>query len=201
MSIRYPRPLRPGDVIGVTAPSSGVEPELRPRLDFAVEGLRMDTPYDVPQPLLSWLDVTTLPQGATFTLSSPGVQGRNHWNWADNPRATEYTWTGTGTWRRHDGDGPVEVTGRLVGGCIETLCNLAGFFDAATAVRVGRTRAPDTRTLSQYDAVLDALGGLGVPLVVDVECGHVPPYLPLVNGALGRLQLDGEDGSLTQTLA
>lgn len=55
--------------------------------------------------------------------------------------------------------------------------------------------------MSQYDAVLDALGGLGVPLVVDVECGHVPPYLPLVNGALGRLQLDGEDGSLTQTLA
>jgi len=197
MSIRYPQPLRPGDVIGVTAPSSGVEPELRPRLDFAVEVIR-DRGYDVPEPLLSWLD----------------------------------------------GDGPVEVTGRLVGGCIETLCNLAGtpyarvaafaethapegllvyveaagddayticrnlhgmrlagFFDAANAVRVGRTRAPDTPTLSQYDAVLDALGGLGVPLVADVECGHVPPYLPLVNGALGRLRLDGRTGSLTQTLA
>ena len=153
MSIRYPQPLRPGDVIGVTAPSSGVEPELRPRLDFAVEVIR-DRGYDVPEPLLSWLD----------------------------------------------GDGPVDVTGRLVGGCIETLCNLAGFFDAANAVLVGRTRAPDTPTLSQYDAVLDALGGLGVPLVADVECGHVPPYLSLVNGALGRLRLDGDTGSLTQTL-
>jgi len=77
---------------------------------------------------------------------------------------------------------------------------LAGFFDAANAVLVGRTRAPDTPTLSQYDAVLDALGGLGVPLVADVECGHVPPYLSLVNGALGRLRLDGDTGSLTQTL-
>lgn len=25
----------------------------------------------------------------------------------------------------------------------------------------------------------------GVPIIADVECGHVPPYLPIVNGALG----------------
>lgn len=340
VSIRYPKPLRPGDVIAVTAPSSGVAPRLRPRLDFAVEVLRdrgydvrlgdcldspshasapadrraeelmgmltdpqvraivppwggetaidllplldldaiaaaeptwfvgfsdistlltpitlrtgiatvhgnnlMDTPYDVPRPLLSWLDIAALPEGAMFTQSSPGVHGRNHWDWTADPRVTEYTLDGTGTWRRLDGDGPVDATGRLVGGCIETLCNLAGtpyapvaafaathapdgllvyveaggddaysicrnlhgmrlagFFDAANAVLVGRTRAPDTPTLSQYEAVLDALGGLGVPLVANVECGHVPPYLPLVNGALGRLRLDDDTGSLTQTL-
>ncbi|HET7357013.1 MAG TPA: S66 peptidase family protein [Nocardioidaceae bacterium] len=340
MSIRYPKPLEPGDLIGVTAPSSGVSDNLRPRLDFAAEVLRdrgydvrlgdclgtpshvsapaaqraeelmamltdpevravippwggetaidllplldldaiaaaeptwfvgfsdiatlitpitlrtgmatlhgnnlMDTPYDVPKPLLSWLDVAALPTGSTFTQFSPGVHGHNHWDWTENPRATAYSLTGTGGWHRLDGDGPVDVTGRLVGGCIETLCNLAGtpyapvpafaethtpdgllvyveaggddayticrnlhgmrlagFFDAANAVLVGRTRAPDTPTLSQYDAVLDALSGLGVPLVADVECGHVPPYLPLVNGALGRLRLDEDGGSLTQTL-
>jgi muramoyltetrapeptide carboxypeptidase LdcA involved in peptidoglycan recycling len=52
-----------------------------------------------------------------------------------------------------------------------------------------------------YGDVMDALGGLGVPVVADVECGHVPPYLPIVNGALGRLELAGGRGSLTQTLA
>ena len=38
--MRYPAPLRPGDVIGVTSPSSGVPDNLRPRLDFCVADLR-----------------------------------------------------------------------------------------------------------------------------------------------------------------
>ena len=343
MTVRFPAPLRPGDLIGVTAPSSGVSDKLRPRLEFAAEVLRdrgydvrlgdclgapshvsapaaqraeeltamlidpevraivppwggetaidllplldldaiaaaeptwfvgfsdiatlltpitvrtgiatlhgnnlMDTPYDVPEPLLSWLDIATLPAGATFTQASPGVHRVNEWDdWEADPRIDEYSWNGTGTWRRlDDGGDPVDVTGRLVGGCIETLCNLAGtpyapvgafaethapegllvyveaaehdayticrnlhgmrlagFFDQAKAVLVGRTGAPGTPTLSQYDAVRDALGRLGVPLIGDVECGHVPPYLPIVNGALGRLRSGPDGGSLTQTLS
>ncbi|MXG88152.1 S66 family peptidase [Nocardioides flavescens] len=43
---RWPRPLAPGDTIAVTAPSSGVAAELRPRLDFAVGWLR-ERGYDV----------------------------------------------------------------------------------------------------------------------------------------------------------
>lgn len=80
---------------------------------------------------------------------------------------------------------------------------LAGFFDAANGVVVGRTSAPDAATLTQHEAVLDALGGLGVPIIADVECGHVPPYLPMVNGALARLQYSGTAGAntLTQTLS
>ena len=38
--MRYPAPLRPGDVIGVTSPSSGVPESLRPRLDVCVADLR-----------------------------------------------------------------------------------------------------------------------------------------------------------------
>ncbi len=37
MTIRYPRPLRPGDRVGVTSPSAGVAEPLRGRLDAAVE--------------------------------------------------------------------------------------------------------------------------------------------------------------------
>ena len=140
--------------------------------------------------------------------------------------------------------GDVDVAGRLIGGCIETLCNvtgspyadvpkfvsehapegllvyveasdenafnicrnlhgmrLAGFFDHANAVLVGRTRAADTPSLTQHEAVLDALGGLGVPIIGDIECGHVPPYMPIVNGALGHLRFGGGENSLAQTLA
>jgi muramoyltetrapeptide carboxypeptidase len=44
--MRYPSPLRPGDLIAVTSPSSGVAPDMRARLDFAVRTLR-DRGYEV----------------------------------------------------------------------------------------------------------------------------------------------------------
>ena len=55
--------------------------------------------------------------------------------------------------------------------------------------------------LTQHGAVADALGDLGIPIVLDVECGHVAPYLPLVNGALARVVVDGDRREITQTLA
>ncbi|GAA0442351.1 hypothetical protein Acor_05350 [Acrocarpospora corrugata] len=76
---------------------------------------------------------------------------------------------------------------------------LAGFFTGANAVLVGRTRAPGIASLTQHEAVLDALGPLAVPIIADVDCGHVPPYLPIVNGAHGRLRYGGDRNELTQT--
>lgn len=40
MTPRYPRPLRQGDAIGITAPSAGVAPDLHPRLDLVLGHLR-----------------------------------------------------------------------------------------------------------------------------------------------------------------
>jgi muramoyltetrapeptide carboxypeptidase LdcA involved in peptidoglycan recycling len=78
----------------------------------------------------------------------------------------------------------------------------AGWFDHAVAVLVGRTDAPagtDDGGLSQEGAVLDALGGLGVPLVLDVEIGHVPPHLPLLNGAVAQVVVEGTRHEILQT--
>lgn len=342
MSISFPAPLRPGDRIGVTAPSSGVKERHRARLTFAVEAVRgrgyevvlgscldgtshisapaadraaeltamltdpdiravvppwggetaidllpwlnweaiaaaeptwlvgfsdistlmvplllrsglasvhgnnlMDTPYQRPGSLLSWLDICALPPGDAFTQSSPGWYRAGDWDdWEADPQASELRANGTGSWVRLDSDEPTEASGRMFGGCVETLrhlagtpygdpagfaareapsgllvyveaagddsfgicrslhgMRLAGFFDAAHAVLVGRTTAPGAGSLSQHEAVLDALGSLGVPLIADVECGHVPPYLPIVNGALGRVTYGDGPGTLTQTLA
>ena len=41
---------------------------------------------------------------------------------------------------------------------------------------------------------------LDVPVVLDVEIGHTQPFLPVVNGALGRVVVDGERREITQTL-
>ncbi|MER6334963.1 S66 peptidase family protein, partial [Streptomyces sp. NPDC001034] len=325
MTIRYPRPLRPGDRVGVTSPSSGVAEPLRARLDTAIKEIEarghevvvgrcmdgtthisapaaeraaeltdmltdptiravvppwggetaidlmphldfeaigraeptwvvgysdmstvltpltlltgvatvhgnnlMDTPYRVPEGLVSWLDVVAAPQGEPFTQVPPGRYRTGGWDdWTIDPEIRDLTLDGEDGWTRLDGDGDVDVEGRLIGGCVETVAplggsryldtsrfagdepllvyveacednalticrhlhglRLAGFFDRAAAVLVGRTNAPDSPTLTQHEAVLDALGPLGVPIVADVECGHVAPHLPLVNGARGRV--------------
>ncbi|MFB4277660.1 S66 peptidase family protein [Nonomuraea sp. MTCD27] len=339
--MRYPAPLRPGDRIGVTAPSAGVDGGLRARLDVAIRtveargyevivgscmdgtghvsapaadrareltGLltdpavkavvppwggqtaidllplldwdalraaeptwvvgfsdmstiitpltlltgvatvhgnnRMDTPYRAPEGLLTWLDIVTMAPGTTFTQVPPNRHRAQGWDdYRTAPEVNEFTLDTPGRWRRLDGDGDVLAEGRLIGGCVETLSDvagtpyadvpafaraaapdgllvyveagghdagdvcrqlhgmrLAGFFTGANAVLVGRTNAPGTAGLTQHEAVLDALGGLGVPIVADVECGHVPPYLPIVNGARGRLVCTADRNELTQTL-
>ena len=56
-------------------------------------------------------------------------------------------------------------------------------------------------TLSQDEAVRDALGMLELPIVAGVDCGHRAPYLPLVNGALATVVHDSLRSEITQTLA
>jgi muramoyltetrapeptide carboxypeptidase len=342
MPIRYPRPLRPGDRVGVTAPSSGVAEAMRERLYVAVDDVRargyevvvgrcldgsrhvsapavdraeelmsmltdpairavvppwggetaidllplldwerlrdaeptwlvgfsdistlstpltlltgtatvhgnnlMDTPYRVPEGLVSWPDLVAAPSGHRFTQTPPGRHRTTGFDdFAAFPAVREYTLDSPGTWVRLDADGDVEAEGRLIGGCIDTLCNLtgtrfldvaafardhapegllvyveacednafticrnlhgmrlAGFFDRANAIIVGRTRAPDSGSLSQHEAVLDALSPLDVPIIADVDCGHVPPHMPIVNGAHGRIVHAQDRSELTQTLA
>ena len=77
---------------------------------------------------------------------------------------------------------------------------LAGWFDHANAVMVGRTRAPDYPGFSQRDAVRRALGELEVPVILDVDCGHVPPHLALLNGAVSEVTMAGSTQTITQHL-
>lgn len=332
--VRFPAPLRQGDRVGVTSPSSGVEGEEAGRIEFCVQWLRdagydvvvgdcmdgsgitagpaaaraaeltamlcdpdircvlppwggetaidlvdlldwdalaaadptwlvgysdlstvllplttrlgwatvhgdnlADTPYGVPAGLLSWRDLVT--GSGPHVQRDSGVVAR-WWRWQEDPRATAWKHVGTGAWSLHGADS-LDVTGRLVGGCVETVCNLAGtpygdvaafgrrhaddglvvyleaagdeaaticrnlhglrlagWFEHARAVLVGRTDAPDHPKLSQREAVLDALGRVGVPIVFDVEIGHVPPHLPLVNGAVARVVVEGERREIVQ---
>lgn len=205
----------------------------------------LDTPYRVPAPLLSWLDVVTRPAGSTIVQgASTHHRAVGFDSWQDDPKVTEFALDGPGTWRLLDPDaGEVRVTGRLLGGCIETVSmlagtpygdvpgfardhapegllvyveasddgaldiardlwrmRLAGWFDRANAVLVGRTRAPDAEGFTQLDAVRSALAGIDVPVVVDVDCGHVPPHLALVNAALAELTLTDSTKTLRQVL-
>lgn len=205
----------------------------------------LDTPYHVPKPLLPWLDVVTQEAGSSF-VQGPSTCHRagGFDDWHGNPTITDYTLDTVGTWSLLDpGVGAVDASGRLIGGCIETVSvlagtpfgdlrafardhapeglilyleasdnaaltiardlwrlRLAGWFEPVNAVLVGRTAAPAENGFSQVDAVRSATGDLDVPVVLDVDCGHLPPHLALVNGALTELVIDGTRATLTQRL-
>ncbi|WP_432537255.1 S66 family peptidase [Kineococcus arenarius] len=219
----------------------------------------LDTPYRVPSPLASWLDVTALPTGAAFTQGpSSHHRAAGFDSWQDDPTVSDFTLDTPGTWHllhdpthtstgtdsgHPDPEGTLRARGRLIGGCIETVSTLAGtpfgdlgafaaehapeglivyleaggeeatsiarhlwrlrlagWFEHANAVLIGRTRAPDSDGFTQRDAIRSVLGELAVPVVLDVDCGHVPPHLALINGALAELTMTTSSTTLTQHL-
>jgi muramoyltetrapeptide carboxypeptidase len=334
---RFPRPLVPGDRIAVTSPSSGVGPDLQPRLEVALQSLR-DRGFEVvvgecmsaeqvrsgpkaqraaelvdflcdptvaavvppwggelaidlldqldwerlaaaePAWLVGWSDICTLMVPLTLRLDWATLHG---WNLMDTPfvsppglshwcdlaastgdvvqRSPGRTRDGWGDYRETPeistfpldratdwvvlGGGDVEVSGRLIGGCLEVLAPLAGtpyadvpaygrahadegllvylevsefgaydagrifhglryagWFEHASAVLVGRTPAEDRPDLTQLQAVEDALGDLGIPVIAEMDIGHTQPFLPLVNGASARVVVGDGVRELTQTL-
>ena len=334
---RFPRPLAPGDRIGVTSPSSGVPDDVRPRIDASIAVLRergyevvvgdcmgddrvvsapkeqraaelvamltdpqvaavvppwggelaidlldqldwdalaaadptwfvgwsdcstllmpvttrlgwatlhgwnlADTAYRAPAGLRHWLDLATTTGEVTQT--SPGLT-RDGWDdYAAHPHVAEMTLDRPTSWSVLGG-GDAELSGVLIGGCLECVSplagtpygavpaygrahadegllvylevcedgayaaarqlhglRLAGWFDHANGVLIGRTAAPDAQKMTQHEAVADALGGLGVPVVLDADIGHTQPFLPLVNGAPARVAVTGGVGVVTQTL-
>ena len=79
---------------------------------------------------------------------------------------------------------------------------LAGWFDNANAVLIGRPAGPnDDDDFTQFDALADALAMLTVPVIYDMDFGHVPPQGVLINGALARVQVNESVQSITQTTA
>ena len=72
----------------------------------------------------------------------------------------------------------------------------AGWFDAASGFIFGRPFLYDDCSfgMSQQEAVLSALEGLGVPVVIDADLGHLPPSMPVISGAFGSAQF--ENGKL-----
>ena len=178
-------------------------------------------------------------------------QASSHWQskWTDfaQVRDTTYQLTEPTRWRSPQGPARAAFSGRLVGGCIDTLMHTAGtvfgdvagfirqhrgngvvlylensglsptdwvralhrlrwagWLDGLSGVLIGRSAAADTTAadaLRHADALQSTLGALRCPVLVDLDIGHVPPQLLLVNGALARITLtDGRPGRIEQRL-
>jgi muramoyltetrapeptide carboxypeptidase len=206
----------------------------------------MNTPVRRPPGLLHWLEAASARPGAVLRQrASTRHKGPGFSDIIECPEMTEPDLDQPGSWRLLDpGAGPVRVSGRLIGGCLETVVclagtpfgdvaafaekfapeglivyvevaehgaadvgpermglRLAGWFDRANAILVGRTHAPATGSFTQEDAARFAFGDMGIPVILDVDCGHVAPELALVNGALADILVDGSDQRIVQTLS
>ena len=80
----------------------------------------------------------------------------------------------------------------------------AGWLDGLAGVLVGRSSAPDTTKpdeLRYAQALQSTLAALSCPVLCDMDIGHRPPQLVLINGALGELRWSAaEGGSVVQHL-
>lgn len=132
----------------------------------------------------------------------------------------------------------VSFQGRLIGGCLDCLSNLAGtrydkveefadryqqdgliwFLEACDLNVMGIRRAiwqlqhagwfrhvkgfligrplcfgEELFGLDQYHAVTDLLGEYQVPVIMDVDLGHLPPMMPLISGGKASVEVQGND--------
>lgn len=135
----------------------------------------------------------------------------------------------------------VAMEGRLLGGCLDCLINLAGtrfdkvstfverykndgviwfieacdlhvvsirramwqlkqagWFENAKGFLIGRPLAngQEHMGLDQYNAVLEVVKDLGVPVVMDANIGHLPPMMPLVCGSYATVCAKGDSISI-----
>lgn len=137
-------------------------------------------------------------------------------------------------------DKKVDITGRLIGGCIDILTELVGtpydytksfieryknegiiwyfdnceltcedltrtlwklkecgWFKHTKGILFGRSLCETSYYNISFDKTLkDALIDLNIPIIYDMDFGHIPPRLTMVNGALAHIKYQNNKGSI-----
>ncbi len=75
----------------------------------------------------------------------------------------------------------------------------AGWFSHAKGFLIGRPycHGQELMGLDQYHAVCDLLEEFEVPVIMDLDIGHLPPMMPLICGSYARVRVDGNDVAIT----
>jgi muramoyltetrapeptide carboxypeptidase len=76
---------------------------------------------------------------------------------------------------------------------------LACWFDNCSGILFGRS--PANHTVEDYtveDVYKDLADELQIPIIYDVDCGHVPPQITFINGAYAEVELQAGKGVIIQ---
>ncbi|WP_062264353.1 S66 family peptidase [Endozoicomonas arenosclerae] len=166
-------------------------------------------------------------------------------SYAENPDAL-LNLTEISRWKSlSGGQEDVEFSGRLIGGCLDTLCHLLGseyldlkgfhgryqqdgvilflenaelsptalirtllglkyrgIFKNLNGLLLGRNPSGTShdQSLSYQQAMGYVLQDLEIPILYDVDIGHLPPNLTLINGAFANVFHTGDKGRIKQKL-
>lgn len=79
----------------------------------------------------------------------------------------------------------------------------AGWFKYTKGFLIGRPLhyGEDMMGLDQYAAVYEMVKQYNVPVIMDVDLGHLPPMMPLICGAKAKVVAEGNDISLEHILS
>ncbi|MCU7558463.1 S66 family peptidase [Macrococcus capreoli] len=75
----------------------------------------------------------------------------------------------------------------------------AGWFDNCAGILFGRTPVNfDSNGYTIEDVYQDLFNDLEIPIIYDIDCGHQPPQITLINGAYGIVEFEDGKGIITQ---
>lgn len=82
----------------------------------------------------------------------------------------------------------------------QVFCHLwqmknAGYFEHCKGIIFGRPNLlREDYEMNLADVVKDAIGSLNIPVILDADIGHVPPQMPIVNGAILDVTCENGEG-------
>lgn len=77
---------------------------------------------------------------------------------------------------------------------------LAGWFNGCSGIVFGRSTANTPVANYTIEDVYDELSKeLQIPILYDIDCGHVPPQITFINGAYAEIQTENGQGTVVQT--
>lgn len=75
----------------------------------------------------------------------------------------------------------------------------AGWFENASGFLIGRTYSKnEVEDFTYENAIEEALGMLNLPIIYDIDIGHVPPQITFVNGAYMEFEYNDGKGKIKQ---
>ncbi len=75
----------------------------------------------------------------------------------------------------------------------------AGWFDNCSGILFGRTSVTeDTNGYTMTDVYDETAADLQIPIIYDIDCGHMPPQITFINGAYGIVEYREGKGKVTQ---
>lgn len=77
----------------------------------------------------------------------------------------------------------------------------AGWFKNVKGFLIGRPRiSEEIMGLDVYNAFLEMLRKYQVPVIMDMDIGHMPPMMPIISGGYGKVSVSGNDLELSMEL-